>query len=98
MAPASGSAPGGRAMAEERSPIQHVLVMRRTEGETNVHHFYALMIEHDLFGRVALVRRWGRIGTRRRERADPHEDETAAAEALLVKLAAAKRRRGYQDV
>ena len=27
MAPASGSAPGGRAMAEERSPIQHVLVM-----------------------------------------------------------------------
>src|SRR3954466_5852169 len=64
MAPASGSAPGGRAMAEERSPIQHVLIMRRTEVETNVHHFYALMIEHDLFGRVVLVRRWGRIGTR----------------------------------
>jgi WGR domain-containing protein len=53
-------------MAEERSPIQHVLVMRRTEVETNVHRFYALMIEHDLFGRVVLVRRWGRFGTRGR--------------------------------
>ena len=60
MAPASGSAPGGRAMAEERSPIQHVLVMHRTEVETNVHRFYALMIEHDLFGRTVLVRHWGR--------------------------------------
>ena len=97
MAPASGSAPGGRAMAEERSPIQHVLVMRRTEVETNVHRFYALMIEHDSFGRTVLVRHWGRIGTRGRERSDPHEDETAAAEAL-AKLAAAKRRRGYQDL
>ena len=97
MAPASGSAPGGRAMAEERSPIQHVLVMRRTEVETNVHRFYALTIEHDLFGRVVLVRRWGRIGTRGRERADPHENEVAAAGAM-AKLEAAKRRHGYRNL
>jgi predicted DNA-binding WGR domain protein len=97
MAPASGSAPGGRAMAEERSPIQHVLVMRRTEVETNVHRFYTLMIEHDLFGRTVLVRHWGRIGTRGREHMDAHASEVEAAEAM-GKLAAAKRRRGYQDL
>ncbi len=84
-------------MDEERSRIQHVLVLHRVDAETNVHRFYALMIERDLFGRVVLVRRWGRIRTRGRERMDPHPDEMAAAEAL-AKLAAAKRRRGYQDL
>ena len=84
-------------MDEEVSTIRHVLVLRRVDAETNVHRFYALMIERDLFGRVMLVRRWGRIGTHGRERTDLHADETAAAEAL-ASLAAAKRRRGYQDL
>ncbi len=65
--------------------------------KTNVHRFYALLIERDLFGQIVLVRRWGRIGTRRRERMDPHVNETAVAEAL-AKLATAKRRRGYRDL
>jgi len=82
---------------EGRSPIQHVLVLRQVDPETNAYRFYALTIERDLFGRVVLVRRWGRIGTRGRERTDLHADETAAAEAL-TRLAAAKRRRGYQDI
>ena len=59
--------------------------------------FYALMIERDLFGRTVLVRHWGRIGGWGRERTDEHVSEAAAAEAL-AKLAAAKRRRGYQDL
>jgi predicted DNA-binding WGR domain protein len=54
------------------------------------------MIERDLFGRVVLVRRWGRIGTPGRERTDPHVSKAGAAEAL-TKLAAANRRRGYRD-
>jgi len=55
------------------------------------------MIERDLFGDVVLARRWGRIGTRGREQSNPYEDEDAAA-AAMAKLAAAKRRRGYQDL
>jgi predicted DNA-binding WGR domain protein len=55
------------------------------------------MIEHDLFGRIILMRHWGRIGTRGRERADEHASEVEAAEAM-AKLAAAKRRRGYRDL
>jgi predicted DNA-binding WGR domain protein len=62
-----------------------------------VARFYALKIERDLFGHVVLVRHWGRIGGRGRERTDEHVSEAAAAEAL-AKLAAAKRWRGYQDL
>ena len=84
-------------MNEERSPIQHVLVLRRTVPERNVARFYALMIERDLFGRIVLIRHWGRIGGRGRERCDEYASEGEAAEAM-GKLAAAKRRRGYQDL
>jgi predicted DNA-binding WGR domain protein len=84
-------------MDETVSTIRHTLVLRRLEPAQNVARFYALMIERDLFGRTVLVRHWGRIGGRGRERTDEHASETAAA-AALEKLAAAKRRRGYQDL
>jgi predicted DNA-binding WGR domain protein len=78
---------------DEGSTIQHTLVLRRLEPEQNVDRFYALMIERDLFGPVVLVRRWGRIGTRGRERSDPHASESEAA-AAMAQIAAVKRRRG----
>ena len=86
-----------RAVDELVETIRHTLFLRRVDPDTNVARFYALMLEHDLFGRTVLVRRWGRIGTRGRERSDPHENEAEAAEAM-AKLAAAKRRRGYQEL
>ena len=76
-------------MDEEVSTIQHVLVLRRVDPETNVHRFYALMIERDLFGRIVLVRHWGRIGTRGRKRMDPCASGGTAAEAMS-RLAAAE--------
>ena len=84
-------------MNEDASTIRHTLVLRRVEPERNVARFYALMIERDLFGRVVLVRHWGRIGSKGRERAKVRTDEGKAAQAM-GKLAAAKRQRGYQDL
>ncbi len=84
-------------MDEEVSTIRHTLVLRRVEPEENIARFYALMIERDLFGRIVLVRHWGRVGGRGRERLDEHASEVEAAEAM-GKLAAAKRRRGYRDL
>ncbi len=84
-------------MDEEASTIRHTLGLRRVEPEQNLARFYALLIERDLFGRIILMRHWGRIGTRGRERADEHASEVEAAEAM-AKLAAAKRRRGYRDL
>ncbi len=84
-------------MDEEVSTIRHTLVLRRVEPERNVARFYALMIERDLFGRTVLVRHWGRIGSQGHERLDVHASDDEAAKTI-GKLAAAKRRRGYQDL
>jgi predicted DNA-binding WGR domain protein len=59
--------------------------------------FYMLSIAPTLFGPASLVRHWGRIGTRGRTRIDLFADQTEAEETLL-RLASAKRHRGYQNV
>lgn len=56
--------------------------------------FYALSIEPCLFG-LALVRRWGRIGTRGREKIEPMDSEREAMLRFL-ELAALRRRHGYR--
>jgi predicted DNA-binding WGR domain protein len=55
------------------------------------------MIERDLFGRVVLVRNWGRIGTHRRKLVEEFAGEIEAGQALEA-VAQAKRRRGYRDL
>jgi predicted DNA-binding WGR domain protein len=82
---------------DERSLIQHHLVLHRIDPEQDIRRFCSLMIERDLFGTVRLVRHWGRIGTKRQELVEIHEDETTAGQALEA-VARAKRRRGYQDL
>ena len=79
------------------APTRLVSYLHRVDPERRMARFYALTIERDLFGRVLLVRQWGRIGARGVERRDEHPDETAASEAM-ERLAASKRRRGYRDL
>ncbi len=55
------------------------------------------MIERDLFGRVVLVRCWGRIGTNGRELVEEFACELEAGQALEA-VAQAKRRQGYLDL
>ena len=71
------------------------VTLRRIDAAKNMARFYALEVERDLFGRVVLVRRWGRIGTAGKIRLDEHKGEGEAWTALQ-KLHAAKKRRGYQ--
>ena len=84
-------------MPDEQSPVQHTLVLHRTDPEQRVARFSALMIERDLFGTVVLVRNWGRIGTNGREMVEEYPTEIEAGTALEA-LAQAKRRRGYEDL
>jgi predicted DNA-binding WGR domain protein len=44
----------------------------------NMARFYSMEVERDLFGRVVLVRRWGRIGTAGNTRLDEHASEGRA--------------------
>jgi predicted DNA-binding WGR domain protein len=53
-----------------------------------------MSIQPDLFGGASLVREWGRIGARGQMMIEQHPDEGRAVTALM-KLAAAKKRRGY---
>lgn len=54
------------------------LYVQRVEATRNMARFYALSIEPDLFGGSALVRRWGRIGTRGQERFHLFKDDRQA--------------------
>ena len=60
---------------------------RAPECECNMARFYVVAIEPTLFGEMALVREWGRIGSSGRRRLDLHPNRAAAAE---------KARRGYR--
>jgi predicted DNA-binding WGR domain protein len=72
------------------------LILERLEPAANMARYYGLSIEPTLFGDVALVRRWGRIGTHGARMIEIHRDPQAAL-AAFGKLASAKRRRGYVD-
>jgi len=72
-----------------------ILVLERTDPSRNMARFYVLAIEPTLFGDAALVREWGRLGSRGRRRLDLHANKAIAAEALEVWLDR-KVRRGYQ--
>jgi predicted DNA-binding WGR domain protein len=83
------------------TPIQlplfaEVASLIRVSPERNEHRFYRLEVWPDLFGRVLLVRQWGRLGTPGYRRLDPHPDPGAAINAI-ARLLRAKRRRGYQE-
>lgn len=72
----------------------HTLTLQRIDPGRNMARYYCLSIEPALFGDVALVRRWGRIGTCGRQMIELHADGEAAL-ASFGRLAAAKCRRGY---
>lgn len=71
-------------------------LLRRIDPARNMARFYRLSLEPSLFGDVALVREWGRIGGLGRTRVDLFRipDE---AHAAFTAIEASKRRRGYLD-
>ena len=68
------------------------LLLYRRDATRNMARFYHLSIEPTLFGDVALVRAWGRIGTHGRQIIEMHRDDSARA---FDKIALSKRKRGY---
>ena len=76
---------------DRRQPVH----LQRIDPARNMARFYSMEVERDLFGRVVLVRRWGRLGTAGRTRLDEHRGEGEAL-AALASLQARKKRRGYR--
>lgn len=73
----------------------NLLVLERCDPSRNLSRFYILRVEPSLFGEPTLVREWGRIGRRGRQRIEFHSTEDSAAEALETWLRR-KQRRGYR--
>ena len=71
------------------------LHVQRIDATKNMARYYTMSIEPDLFGGASLVRHWGRIGTRGKERVDLFKDERQAIGYFLF-LARQKRARGYK--
>ena len=72
------------------------LHLRRIDPAHNMHRFYRLDVQPDLFGGVLLMKQWGRVGTHGRMVAESYDSEALAAVALQ-RHAESKRRRGYAD-
>lgn len=68
--------------------------LTRHDPDRNMARFYALTLEPTLFGEVALLRTWGRIGTRGQVRIETFAEANEAHDAC-AKLEHAKRRKGY---
>jgi predicted DNA-binding WGR domain protein len=68
------------------------ILLRRHDSTRNVARYYVLAIEPSLYGKAALVRAWGRIGSLGRQRLDPSATTDASGEALEVWLARKMRR------
>ncbi|WP_338034330.1 WGR domain-containing protein [Komagataeibacter melaceti] len=71
--------------------------MQRIHPEKNEWRYYAMAVQPDLFGGAALLRRWGRIGTKGTMRLDLHASEGDAANALAA-LVRYRKKRGYQAI
>jgi predicted DNA-binding WGR domain protein len=84
-------------MPDERSPIQHALILGRVDPDRGVARFYLLIVERNLFGTIRLIRNWGRIGTSGEELVEVFATEIEAGQALEA-IARVQRRRGYRDL
>ncbi|UXN57757.1 WGR domain-containing protein [Phyllobacterium zundukense] len=73
------------------------LYCQRVDASRNLARYYMLSIETTLFGEAAVVRAWGRIGSRGGEKRDVFSTERDAASHFL-ELVRRKRQRGYTPV
>ena len=77
--------------------MQCIVAMESICPAENRFRYYVLSIDETLFGDIALVREWGRIGTNGRRRLDLFDDRVRAISTLEQWLHR-KRRRGYEVV
>ena len=73
-----------------------MITLYRVDDSQNMRRFYHLRIERTLFGGWALIREWGRIGSRKGQSLEEWFDDAKPAEVAMRKLEEAKARKGYK--
>ena len=69
---------------------------RRIDAARNMARFYMLSLEPTLFGEVAVLKHWGRIGTHGRQALSLYPT-FAEAEMALARQVERRRKRGYVE-
>jgi len=70
------------------------ITLTRSDPARNMHRYYRLDVQPDLFGAWCCIREWGRIGQAGQTRSVLYSTP-AEAEAALVRQLRAKEQRGY---
>jgi predicted DNA-binding WGR domain protein len=73
-----------------------IITLYRTEADRNMHRYYRLDVQPDLFGQWCCIREWGRTGQAGQTRVIPYPAPEAAF-AAFDKLRLAKEKRGYSS-
>ena len=71
--------------------------LEKRDPALNMRRYYRIAVTPTLFGDVALVREWGRIGQRGGQRMEEWFTSEAEADAAGVSLAQKKRGKGYTN-
>jgi predicted DNA-binding WGR domain protein len=71
-----------------------MIQLTRSNPASNMHCFYSLHLAPTLFGEIALVTEWGRVGSPGTVREQLFQEELAA-ESALTKRVTGKTKRGY---
>lgn len=72
----------------------NAITLTRREADRNLHRYYRLDVQPDLFGHWCCVREWGRIGQAGQTRSVPYPTP-AEAEDALERQRHRKERKGY---
>jgi predicted DNA-binding WGR domain protein len=70
------------------------LTLTRSDAARNMHRYYRLDVQPDLFGQWCCIREWGRLGSAGQVRSAPYPSP-AEAQAALERQRHVKERRGY---
>ncbi len=72
------------------------ITLHRTDATRNMHRYYRLDVQRDLFGQWCCIREWGRVGQAGQTRSAPFSTPVEA-EAALARQRHAKERKGYRN-
>ena len=72
------------------------LTLRRIDRTRNLHRYYCLDVQPDLFGSWCFIREWGRIGSRAGQSRTVPYPTPEAAQTALERQHRRKLRRGYR--
>jgi len=73
-----------------------MIYLERHVPADNVHRFYVIDINSDLFGKWTLIRTWGRIGAPRGQSLATSFETQVEADEVCAEIVSKKSKRGYQ--